>query len=57
MNHDTNIVVVQLLSHVQLCDLKDCYVPGFPVLHYLWEFPQTRIYWAGDANDTNKYAN
>ena len=22
---------------------------GFPVLHYLWEFAQTHVYWIGDA--------
>ena len=27
-------VVVQLLSHLQLCDPMDCSMPGFPVLHY-----------------------
>ena len=26
--------VVQLLSHVLLCDFLDCSTPGFPVLHY-----------------------
>ena len=31
------------------CDPKDCSTPGFPVLHYLLELPQTHIYWVGDA--------
>ena len=38
------IVVVQLLSHVRLCDTMDCSVLGFPVLHYLPEFAQVHIY-------------
>ena len=36
-------VVVQSLSHVQLCNLKDWSVPGFPVLHYLPEFVQVLV--------------
>ena len=32
-----------------LCDLMDCGTPGFPVLHHLPEFPQTRVHWVGDA--------
>ena len=28
---------VQPLSHIQLCDPKDCCVPGFPVHHQLLE--------------------
>ena len=31
------VFVVQLLSHVQLCDPMDCSMPGFPGLHYLLE--------------------
>ena len=27
----------------------DCIVPGFPVLHYLLEFAQTRVHWVSDA--------
>ena len=30
-------VVVQLLSHVQLCDPMKCSMPGFPVHHLLPE--------------------
>ena len=33
------VVVVELLSHVWLCDCMDCSTPGFPVLHYLPECP------------------
>ena len=43
-----DVVVVQSLSCVQLCDL-DCSMPGLPVLHYLPEFAQTHVHWAGDA--------
>ena len=42
-------VVVQPLSRVQLCDPMDCSMPGFPVLHCLWEFAQTHVHWVGDA--------
>ena len=35
---------VQLLSHVQLCDLMDCSMPSSCVLHYLTEFDQTHVY-------------
>ena len=30
-----HVVVVQLLSHVWLCNLMDCSMPGFPVLYCL----------------------
>ena len=33
-------VVVQLLSHVGLCNPMACSLPGFPVLHHLPEFAQ-----------------
>ena len=38
------IVVVQSLSHAQLCDSKDCSMSGFPVLHYLPEFDETHVH-------------
>ena len=41
--------VVQLLSHVQLCDPMDCSMPGFPVLHCLLEFAQIHVHRVGDA--------
>ena len=41
-NRVIHIVVVQLLSCVWLCNPIDCSTPGFPVLHYLLEFAQTR---------------
>ena len=28
---------------------QDCSTPGFPVLHHLPEFPQTRVHWISDA--------
>ena len=28
----------------------DCSMPGFPVLHYLWEFIQAHVHWIDDAN-------
>ena len=34
------VVVVQLLSHVPLCDPMSCSMPGVNVLHYLLEFAQ-----------------
>ena len=36
-------VVVQLLSHVQLCDPMDCSTPGSSVLHCLLEFVQIHV--------------
>ena len=32
-----------------LCNLMNCSIPGFPVLHYLMEFAQTPICWVSDA--------
>ena len=32
-----------------LCNPPNCSTPGFPVLHYLLEFPHTHIHWVGDA--------
>ena len=29
------LLLVQSISHVWLCDPRDCYTPGFPVFHYL----------------------
>ena len=43
------IVVVQSLSHVQLCNPMDCHTAGFPVLHCLLEFAQTLVHWVNDA--------
>ena len=43
------LVAVQSLSYVWLCNPMNCSTPGFPVLHYLPEFAQTRVHWVGDA--------
>ena len=43
------IVVIQLLSHLTLCDPMDCSTLGFPVLHHLPEFAQTYVHWVCDA--------
>ena len=32
-----------------LCDPMDCNMPGLPVLHYLLEFAQTHVHWAGET--------
>ena len=32
-----------------LCDPVDCSMPGFPVLHYRFEFAQIHVHWARDA--------
>ena len=32
-----------------LCDLLDCSMPGFPVLHYFPEFAQIHVHWVSDA--------
>ena len=36
-------------SCLTLCDPMDCSTPGSSVLHYLLEFAQTHVHWAGDA--------
>ena len=36
-------------SCLTLCDLINCSMPGFPVLHYLLAFAQTHIHWVDDA--------
>ena len=36
-----------------LCDSMDCSTTGFPVLHYLLEFAQTRVHRINDANQTS----
>ena len=43
------VVAVQLLSHVWLCNPIDCRMPGFSVLHYLLEFAQIHILWVSDV--------
>ena len=36
-------------SYLTVHDLMDCSTPGFPVLHCLLEFDQTRVLWVSDA--------
>ena len=36
-------------SCLNFCDPMDCSMPGFPVLHYFWEFDQIHVHWVGDA--------
>ena len=36
-------------SCLTLCDPIDGSTPGFPVLHYLLELPQTHVHWVNDA--------
>ena len=36
-------------SYLILCDPMDCSKPGFPVLHFLSEFAQTRVHWISDV--------
>ena len=48
-SHNLKVVVVQSLSHAQLCDPTDCSVPGFPVLHRLPELTQIDVHLVGDA--------
>ena len=43
------ITVVQLHTHVWLCDPMDCTTPGFPALHHLPELAQTHVHRVGDA--------
>ena len=42
-------VVVQSRNRVQLCDLMDSSMPGFPVLRYLLEFVQIHVHWISDT--------
>ena len=45
----TKVVIVQSLSHVQLCDPTDYNKPGFLVLHCLLEIAQTLVHQVSDA--------
>ena len=40
---------VQLISHFQLCNSRDCSTPGFPVHQQFPELTQTHVHRAGDA--------
>ena len=43
-----NGFVVQSLSRLTLCNPMGCSTPRSPVLHYLLEFVQIHVHWAGD---------
>ena len=45
----STLVVVQLPSHIILCNLMDCSTPGFPVPHHLPKFAQVHVHCIGDA--------
>ena len=47
--------VVQLLSHVWLCSLMDCSMPGSSVLYYLPEFAQIHVHWVSDAIQSSSH--
>ena len=49
INVQHSVDVVQWLNLVWLCNPMDCSMSGFPVLHYLLEFPKTHVHWVGDA--------
>ena len=42
-------------SCLTLCDLMDCSMPGFPILHYLLEFAQIHVHWFGDAIQPSQF--
>ena len=42
-------VIVQSLSHAQLCSAIDCSTSSSPVLHHLLEFSQTHVHWVNDV--------
>ena len=45
-----DIAVVQSLNCVlSLCDLMDCSMPGFPVLHHLPKLVETHVHWVSDT--------
>ena len=48
---DPLLLVVQLLSHVWLCDLMNCSTPDFPIFHHLSSSPwvHTHAHWVSDA--------
>ena len=48
-NKPLAFVVVQLLSHVRLCDPKDCSASDFPVLHCHPELAQTHVLQVSDG--------
>ena len=51
MNKLLLLLLLLLFSHsvMTLCEPMGCSTPGFPVLHYLQEFPQTHVHWVSDV--------
>ena len=43
------IVIIQLLSHVRLCNPMDYSTPVSSALPYLLEFAQIHVHWVRDA--------
>ena len=43
-----NVVIIQSLSCIQLCDTMDYSMPSFAVFYYLPEFSQTHVHWVRD---------
>ena len=52
-SHRYRLVTFLCCTVAKLCltlwDSMDCSTPGFPVLHHLLEFAQTRVHWVIDA--------
>ena len=44
-----NMLLLFTQLSLSLCDPMDCSMPGFPVLHHLPKFAQTRVHWVSDA--------
>ena len=49
--HFLVVDVVQLPSHVRLCDPMDCSSPGFPVPHHLSEFLEVHVHRISDPSN------
>ena len=48
-NYHNNYWISSVQSHLTLCDLIDCSLPGFPVHHQLLELAQVHVHRVGDA--------
>ena len=46
---EMGLIISVAQSHPTLCDLMDCYAPGFPVHHQLPELTQTHVHRVGDT--------
>jgi len=42
-------ISVQSISHVSLCDLMDCSMPGFPIHYQLFELAQAHVHQVSDT--------